>query len=105
MLAVQPSDPLGISVGALFLLLAFIEILYVLSFWVTGTQATLAPGWSSLMFVILCVGGFLMINLGVIGAYSGYIYQEVKRRPIYLIRSEHPFEDATDEKRGEHTHE
>jgi len=42
------------------------------------------------MFVILCVGGFLMINLGVIGAYIGYIYQEVKRRPIYLIRSEHP---------------
>ena len=46
-----------------------------------------------------------MINLGVIGAYIGYIYQEVKRRPIYLVRSEHPFKDSMDEKRREQTHE
>jgi polyisoprenyl-phosphate glycosyltransferase len=77
---------IGISVGAIFLLLALIEIIYVLSFWVTGQQAGLAPGWSSLMFVLLVVGGSLMIALGFIGIYVGYIFQEVKRRPIYLVR-------------------
>jgi dolichol-phosphate mannosyltransferase len=77
---------LGISVGAIFLFLALVEIIYVLSFWVTGAQASLAPGWSSLMFVLLFVGGSLMITLGFIGIYVGYIFQEVKRRPIYLIK-------------------
>lgn len=77
----------GISVGAIFLALALAEIIYVLSFWVTGNQAGLAPGWSSLMFVLLVVGGSLMIMLGFVGIYIGFIFQEVKRRPIYITRS------------------
>jgi dolichol-phosphate mannosyltransferase len=40
------------------------------------------------MFVLLCVGGSLMITLGFIGIYIGYIFQEVKRRPIYIIREQ-----------------
>jgi polyisoprenyl-phosphate glycosyltransferase len=77
---------IGISLGVLMLVLAFLEMLYVLSFWVTGNISNLAPGWSSLMFILLLVGGFLMISLGVIGVYIGYIFQEVKGRPVYLIR-------------------
>ena len=79
---------LGISVGAIFLLLAFAEVVYVLNFWITGNQASLAPGWSSLMFVLLFVGGSLMITLGFIGIYVGYIFQEVKGRPIYLVKEQ-----------------
>jgi glycosyltransferase involved in cell wall biosynthesis len=77
---------IGISLGAIMLILALAEMVYVLSFWITGTQSGLAPGWSSLMFVLLVVGGFLMITLGFIGVYVGYIFQEVKRRPVYLVR-------------------
>jgi dolichol-phosphate mannosyltransferase len=77
---------IGISLGGIFLLLALVEMVYVLSFWVTGQQSNLAPGWSSLMFVLLVVGGVLMITLGIIGVYVGYIFQEVKRRPIYFVR-------------------
>lgn len=87
---------LGISVGVIFLLLALAEIIYVLSFWITGTQATLAPGWSSLMFVLLFVGGCLMITLGFIGIYVGYIFQEVKGRPIYLVRNVSPVSEELD---------
>jgi glycosyltransferase involved in cell wall biosynthesis len=96
---------IGLAAGLFFFFLAFLEVIYVLSLWIGGNRANLAPGWSSLMFVILCVGGFLMINLGVIGAYIGYIYQEVKRRPIYLIRSEHPFDEGTKGNRKEDTDE
>jgi polyisoprenyl-phosphate glycosyltransferase len=96
---------IGLAAGLFFFFLAFLEVIYVLSLWLGGNRLSLAPGWSSLMFVVLCVGGFLMINLGVIGAYIGYIYQEVKRRPIYLIRSEHRFKDVTNEKRRDQTHE
>ena len=77
---------IGVSMGGVFLLLALIEAVYVLSFWVSGNTSNLAPGWSSLMFVLLFVGGSLMITLGFIGIYIGYIYQEVKGRPVYLIR-------------------
>ncbi|GAP20363.1 glycosyltransferase family 2 protein [Leptolinea tardivitalis] len=77
---------IGISLGLLMLLLALVEMIYVLSFWVTGNISNLAPGWSSLMFIILLVGGFLMISIGVIGVYIGYIFQEVKGRPVYLVR-------------------
>ena len=77
----------AISVGIGFLCLALVEIIYVLSFWVSGNTSRLAPGWSSLMFMLLLVGGSLMIFLGFLGIYVGYIFQEVKRRPIYIIRS------------------
>lgn len=79
---------LGLSLGGFFFLLAAIEVAYVLSFWITGSASTLAPGWSSLMFMILIVGGILMILLGFIGVYVGYIFQEVKHRPIYLLKGE-----------------
>lgn len=85
---------LGISVGAIFLILALAEIIYVLSFWLTGQQASLAPGWSSLMFILLFVGGSLMVTLGFIGIYVGYIFQEVKKRPIYIIREKDKLEDS-----------
>lgn len=77
---------IAISIGGLFLVLALVEAIYVLSFWINGNQSQLAPGWSSLMFMLLIVGGALMVALGLIGIYIGYIFQEVKSRPIYLIR-------------------
>ncbi len=77
---------IGLSLGGLLLCLALLEMVYVLSFWVTGRTSGLAPGWSSLMFVILIIGGMLMVLLGFIGVYVGYIFQEVKRRPVYIVK-------------------
>ena len=79
---------LGLSLGIVLLFLALLEMIYVLSFWISGNTSRLAPGWSSLMFVILIVGGMLMVLLSFIGLYVGYIFQEVKRRPVYLLRKE-----------------
>lgn len=78
---------IGITIGVIFLFLALVEMIYVLSFWISGNSASLAPGWSSLMFVLLVVGGVLMIALGIIGVYIGYIFQQVKGRPIYIVRA------------------
>ncbi len=77
---------IGLSAGGLFFLLAALEMIYVLSFWFKGDTSHLAPGWSSLMFVILIASGTLMILLGFIGVYVCYIFQEVKKRPIYLLK-------------------
>jgi dolichol-phosphate mannosyltransferase len=76
----------GLSLGGVLLCLALLEMAYVLSFWVTGRTSGLAAGWSSLMFIILIVGGMLMVLLGFIGVYVGYIFQEVKRRPVFLAK-------------------
>jgi polyisoprenyl-phosphate glycosyltransferase len=78
---------IGIGIGFSFFVLALLEVGYVLNFWLRGEQHLLVPGWSSLMFAILLVGGFLMVTVGIIGSYVGYIFQEVKRRPVYVVRS------------------
>lgn len=76
---------LGVLLSGLFLLLALAEVAYVLSFWISGAEETLEPGWSSLMFMILIVGATISAVLGIIGVYVGYVFQEVKRRPVYII--------------------
>jgi len=77
---------IGLSAGVMFFCFAAIEMFYVLSFWIKGDTSTLAPGWSSLMFIILTVSGMIMVLLGFIGVYVGYIFHEVKNRPVYLIK-------------------
>ena len=81
---------IGLSLGLLFLALAIGEMVYVLSIWLRGQQELLVPGWSSLMFVLLLLGGILLLFLGIMSVYLGYIFQEVKRRPLYLVRSIQP---------------
>ena len=78
---------IGLVLGFLFFVLAGLEVAYVLHFWLRGKQELLVPGWSSLMFIILMTGGFLMTVVGLIGIYIGYIFQEVKRRPVYVIQT------------------
>lgn len=42
-------------------------------------------GWASLMCAILMIGSLILIVLGIIGLYIGRIYEEVKKRPVYII--------------------
>ena len=77
----------GLSFGFTFIVLALAQMVYVLVLWLTHETNRIVPGWSSLMAVLLIASGIIMILLGFIGVYVGYIFQEVKRRPIYLIRS------------------
>lgn len=79
---------IGLSAGVLFFVLACGQLAWVLSLWLTGNTQQLEPGWSSLMGVLLIASGIIMILLGFIGVYVGYIFQEVKRRPIYLLKGQ-----------------
>ena len=44
-----------------------------------------ASGWTSLVVLVLIFGGVQLLSLGVISEYVGRIYEEVKRRPRYVI--------------------
>ncbi|MBW7652184.1 glycosyltransferase family 2 protein [Anoxybacillus sp. ST4] len=49
------------------------------------TDATVT-GWSSLVMAVLFFNGVVLMMLGVIGEYIGRIYDEVKQRPLYILR-------------------
>ena len=51
------------------------------------------PGYSSLMCVMLFLGGIQLIFLGIIGEYLGKTYNETKRRPIYIAKEEIGFDE------------
>ncbi len=44
------------------------------------------PGWASLFFAIVFLGGVQLITIGIIGEYVGKIYQEIQKRPPFLIK-------------------
>lgn len=44
------------------------------------------PGFTTLILTLLFLGGLQLISIGVLGEYLGRIYQEVKRRPVYVVR-------------------
>ena len=48
-----------------------------------------APGYASLLTVVLALGGIQLVGLGMLGEYIGRIYLEAKERPLYLIREEY----------------
>ena len=43
-------------------------------------------GWASLMTVVCFIGGLQLLLTGVLGLYIAKIYEEVKQRPLYLVR-------------------
>ena len=42
-------------------------------------------GWTSLLAVVLLLGGVQMLSLGIIGQYIARIFEETKQRPLYFV--------------------
>jgi glycosyltransferase involved in cell wall biosynthesis len=71
--------------GVGFFLFAIVLGAQTVWIWLSG-QAV--PGFATVILLLILIGSILMIALGVIGQYVAKIYDEVKRRPRYLVRDE-----------------
>ncbi|NDZ14510.1 glycosyltransferase [Variovorax sp. WS11] len=74
---------LSIFVGASFALLAF--LLIVASVVKYFLVQSVPDGWTTLVVLLLLFSGIQLIVLGIMGAYVGGIYEEVKGRPHYIV--------------------
>jgi dolichol-phosphate mannosyltransferase len=63
-------------------------LLFVL--WAALFTERTVPGWSSILATLLILGGVQLIVLWILGEYVGRLYEEVKRRPLYVIRRDKP---------------
>jgi glycosyltransferase involved in cell wall biosynthesis len=75
--------------------LGFLAALWAIVRKLTGGYVV--QGWASLIVSVLFIGGVQLITLGVVGEYIGRIYDEVRSRPLYLIRDVRGFENQTQE--------
>jgi dolichol-phosphate mannosyltransferase len=71
-------------VGLITSTLGVLYSLTIIYSWIRG--ATPFSGWAPLMIVTLIVGGLIMVMLGIIGEYIWRIYDEVRKKPNYVIR-------------------
>src|SRR5205807_4694387 len=85
---------LATLLGFLISTLAFIAIPIVIVLRVLGSYL---PGFSALTIVVLLLGGIELIAIGIIGEYVGRIYDEVKGRPLYLVRARRNYPDVEPE--------
>lgn len=82
----QSNKPLRLSIQIGFSL-ALLSCLYavwlIIRYFLFGT---VVEGWTSVMVSIYFLAGLLLANLGVIGLYIGRIFDEVKARPLYIVK-------------------
>ena len=71
---------LGICASAIALLYAFGLVIKTL---IVGIDV---PGYASITALILIFGGLILLSLGIIGEYLARLYEQEKRRPVYIVR-------------------
>jgi polyisoprenyl-phosphate glycosyltransferase len=69
--------------GFLFSAAAFLGLPLVVVARIAGIYTAGVP---TVLFVVLLLGGIQLITVGIIGEYVGRIYEEVKGRPLYIVR-------------------
>jgi polyisoprenyl-phosphate glycosyltransferase len=75
---------LATLIGFLCATVAFVAIPVVVALRLVGSYL---PGFGTVTIVVLLLGGLQLMAIGLIGEYLGRIYDEVKGRPLYLVRA------------------
>jgi glycosyltransferase involved in cell wall biosynthesis len=56
----------------------------------TVTIGDTVPGYPSIMVTVLFIGGIQLLCIGILGEYLGRLFNEAKRRPLYLVNKYDP---------------
>jgi polyisoprenyl-phosphate glycosyltransferase len=83
---------LALIAGFVFSSLSFLVGVFAIVAKLAG--AFVVPGWASLLVAVSFIGGIQLTLMGMLGLYVGRIYEEVKARPIYVVRETVGFRDA-----------
>ncbi|MDR1665306.1 MAG: glycosyltransferase family 2 protein [Clostridiales bacterium] len=83
---------LATTLGFFISLLSFVYMLFIL-FQRLFTDTTIT-GWASTVGLILFTQGIVLMILGLMGEYIGRIYDEIKNRPVYILREKLGYENA-----------
>ena len=70
--------------GTFISMMSFVYLLVVIYLKLFTDKTT--AGWASTLAVTLFLNGIILIILGIVGEYIGRIYDEVKGRPLYIVR-------------------
>jgi dolichol-phosphate mannosyltransferase len=81
----QTNKPLRISIKVGFLM-SFFSFIYLVYLIFRKFYLDIPMGWTSIMVSIFFIGGLIFANLGLIGLYIGKIYDEIKNRPLYIVK-------------------
>jgi dolichol-phosphate mannosyltransferase len=81
------SRPLRLAshLGLFFAALSMAAMLGLIGYKLLGGSG-LVQGWTSLIVVVLFLGGLNLVAIGVVGEYIGRIYEQVQGRPMYLVK-------------------
>jgi dolichol-phosphate mannosyltransferase len=79
------------TLGLFSVVLSFIVLVYSLLSKFIGTNVT--RGWTSLMVAITFFCGVQMLSLGIVGEYISRIYDEIKGRPLYIVKDKINFDE------------
>lgn len=80
---------IGIYSGLIFVLLSIILIIYSIVMWIVDTPVS---GYTTLIIFLCAFAGIQLFVTGAIGYYIGFVFDEVKQRPIYVIQEITPHE-------------
>lgn len=72
--------------GVMVSIASFLVALYFVIKRIAGVETALT-GFTTTITLILFLGGIQLIAIGLLGEYLGRIYDEVKNRPMYIVRS------------------
>ncbi len=86
---------LAMSMGFIFAGIALLGIPAIITLRFSGSREFF--GQATTLVSVLLLGGVQLICLGIVGEYLGRIYNEVRRRPLYLISGQWGF-DSDDQK-------